>query len=145
MPDTRNENAGPARTPAFAHRFEGQHARVVSNDRPDLSFHNNISNKAKVAYICEVLRLEPGQFRLDLPFPVEDWALSDDRAILNCGLYLNDLRLQFYGGLIHEDRARERSELWARHAEAEYWAPTFNGLVTRRGAGVLQPDTRVRH
>jgi hypothetical protein len=143
LSDPRHQDHGPSRVPSFGHQFGALHQRIVDDDSRDDSFHSGISNRAKVAYMCDALRLNPANFNLDQPFPVEDWACSDSMALYNCGLYLCDLRRQFYAALIGQEPSMERSTAWVNHAEAEHWNHQFNRLIYKRGRGVLLDDPRV--
>lgn len=142
MSDPRNHGHGPERVPSYGHQFGALHDRVVGDENPDTSFYSGISNKKKVDYICKALPLAPMAFHLDLPLPLEDWALSGDVSMINSGLYFSDLRRQFYGRLI-TDHALMNSPAFGIHAEAEFWNYEFNRLLAKRTDGSLHSDPRV--
>lgn len=143
MPDPRNHGHGPERTPSYGHQFGALHDRVVGDEAPDSTFYSKISNRKKVDYICKSLRLAPHAFHLDLPLPLEDWALSDDLSLINCGLYFADLRRQFYEQLFYENDGLKDSPAFGRHAESEFWNHEFNRILAQRQQGALIPDPRV--
>ncbi len=143
MPDPRNPGLGPERVPSYGHQFGAVHDRVVGNEEPDPTFYSKISNKKKVDYICKALRLAPTAFHLDLPMPFEDWALSDDMSLINCGLYFADLRRQFYFVVLRDNPEMERSVAWVTHADAEFWNNEFNRILAQRTSGTLIGESRV--
>jgi hypothetical protein len=145
VPDPRNQGHRdrPQRIPSFGHQFDALHASVVGDDREDRSFYTGISHKAKVSYICEALRLSRGAFNLDLPLPLEDWALSDDMSLITSGLYVGVLRREFYERLFGERPDLRHGAAWAHHADAEFWSSEFNRIIHKRGQGVLIEDARV--
>lgn len=147
LSDPRNDDHGngPERVPSYGHKYGALHDRVVGNQEPDETFHSHISNKLKVDYICKTLRLAPYAFHLDLPFPLEDWALSDDAGLINAGLYFSDLRRQFYEQLLREHRELENGPVFHAHGEAQFWNHEFNRVLNRKHSGVLLVDTRVLH
>jgi hypothetical protein len=145
LPSPRNHGAGPERVPLYGHQFGVIHDRIVGSTAPDETFYSKISNNSKVEYICVALRMRPHAFHLDLPFPVEDWAASEDVSMNNCGLYLAELRRQFFGALLEEHPEFERTPVWLKYGEAEYWGQEFNHLVTKRRTGNLILDGRVKH
>jgi hypothetical protein len=145
LSNPRNDGHGPERVPSYGHQFGALHDRVVGDESPDTTFYSKISNKRKVDYICKALRLAPHAFHLDLPLPLEDWALSDDLSLINCGLYFADLRRQFYGRVIQENPSLENSPMFAMQGEAEYWNHEFNKILAQRQQGSLIADGRVLH
>jgi hypothetical protein len=140
-----HQASGPDRTPSYGHRYGQLHDTICGDESPDETFFSKISNKAKVDYIVTALRLDPRAFHLDLPLPVEDWSLSDDMGLINAGLYLSDLRRQFFARLINMKPDLKRSSAFVKHGEAEFWAHEFNGLLSKRTSGRLLPDPRVLH
>ena len=138
-------DGGPQRVPSYGHQYDELHASVVDDDAPDESFQSKISNKAKVAYITEVLRLDPAHFHLDLPLPLDDWQLSDDLSLISAGLYFSNLRRQFFARLLDDKPELATSEAWTNHATAEYWNLAFNREYGKRVLGMLIPDARRVH
>lgn len=116
------------------------HDLILANKSPDKTYAKGISNAQKVEFICGVLAHRPSAFDLELPFPLEDWIASDDNSLVCAGLYLNDLRLQFYQALAL-DEAKDES-VFVRVGEAEFWHFAFNRQVNRRLNGVLMQDGR---
>lgn len=145
MSSTRNDGHGPERTPSYGHQFGALHDRVVGDATPDTTFYSKISNKNKVDYICKALRLEPHAFHLDLPFPLEDWALSEDMSLINSGLYFADLRRQFYARVLAEKPDLMNSPMFAALGESEFWNHEFNRVLAQRQNGALISDGRVLH
>lgn len=147
LSDPRNlgDRSGPDRSPSYGHQFGPLHDSVVGDTSPDETFFTKVSNKAKVDYIVQALRLDPKAFHLDLPFPLEDWTMSDDMSLINAGLYFADLRRQFFARLLAEQPDLQTSDAWAIHADAEYWNHTFNTLLVKRRQGILIGDSRVLH
>lgn len=143
MSDPRNHDHGPERVPSYGHQFGLIHDRVVGDGTPDHTFHSKISNKQKTDYVCAALRLDPRAFNLDLPFPLEDWAASDDLSLINAGLYFADLKRQFYETLLTEHKEMERTPAWAILAEAEFWNVEFNRTLVKRTTGSVMMDGRV--
>lgn len=144
MPASRNYGYhGPATAVTYSQHHRDVHDRIVKDDRPDNSYFSKIANTEKVAYICRAVGIPASLFNIDTPFPIEDWALSGDAGLLNCGLYLNDLRRQFYGKLLNTGAVPENSPAWAEHAKAEFWSFSFNFAVIRRSSGDLTIDSRV--
>lgn len=145
MPDPRNDDHrdGPSRVPSFGHKFDVLHASVVGDEREDKSFYNGISHRDKVNYICEATRLPRGAFNLDLPLPLEDWALSEDMSLIMAGLYTSVMRREFYEHLFVEEPGLRHGAAWTHHAEAEFWGTEFNRLIHKRNQGLLMEDWRV--
>lgn len=120
------------------------HDAVCGDDTADKRYQNGLTNRQKTKFICEVLRHPEAAFDLDLPFPVEDWIASDDNSLVVAGLYLSDLRKQFYGRLI-DGKVNPETDLWQAMAEAEFWQHSFNVMVTRRLHACLIVDGRTLH
>ena len=144
-PRNHSDGVGPERVPSYGHQYDVLHADVLSDDAPDDAFQSKISNKEKVAYIAEALRLNPAHFHLDLPLPLDDWQLSDDLSLISAGLYFSNLRRQFFSRLLDENPDLALTEAWTNHATAEYWNITFNREYGKRVFGVLVPETRRVH
>lgn len=136
---------GPERVPCYGHLYDALHKSILSDDAPDDAFMSKISNKAKVDYITQALRLDPAHFHLDLPLPLDDWQLSDDMSLISAGLYFSNLRRQFFARLMAQDPALEVTDVWTNHATAEYWNDAFNREFGKRSFGVLLPETRSLH
>lgn len=147
MPASRNQNhgGGPERVPSFGHQFEDLHTRVIDNDAKDENFYSGIAHRAKVDFICGVLKFPRASFNLDIPFPLEDWAHSDDYSLITCGLYMATMRNEFYTRLFESNPELKRGSAWLNHSEAEHWNHEFNVLVHRRAHGILIHDPRVKH
>lgn len=147
LSDPRNhgERGGPDRSPSYGHRFGPLHDAVVGDTEPDETFYTKVSNKAKVDYIVQALRLDPKAFHLDLPFPLDDWHLSDDMSLINCGLYFADLRRQFFARLLKAEPDLQATDAWTIHADAEYWNNMFNTILVKRRQGILINESRVLH
>lgn len=145
MPHPRNHGHGngPARIPSYGHRYGLLHDRILSDDRPDDTFYSKVSNRDKTNYVCQTLRITPNSFHLDLPLPFEDWALSDDMSLLNAGLFVADMRRQFYEALMTEHKELRDSPAFANHADAEFWNHEFNRLIAKRKHGVHLPEPRI--
>lgn len=145
LSDPRNQGHGngPARIPSYGHQFGALHDRIVGSEEPDESFYTRISNRKKVDYICESLRMDPVAFNLDLPFPLEDWVQSGDASLINSGLYFVDMRVQFYGALMRDDASLEKTPVFKHYAQAEFWQFEFNRALARRQRGELLADPRV--
>lgn len=145
MPDPRNHGLGdgPERIPSFGHQYGALHDRVVGDETPDDSFYTKVSNKQKVDYICQAIRIAPNAFHLDLPLPLEDWSLSEDMSLINSGLYIADMRRQFYEVLLNEHVALRNGPAFGNHAESEFWAFEFNRLIAKRRQGIMLPDPRL--
>lgn len=120
------------------------HDRVVGDETPDERYANGMTNQAKTHFVCQAMRYPDKAFDLDLPFPVEEWAASDDNALICAGLYLSDLRVQFYSKCLAAAPAN-RQYLWPKHAEAEYWHRALNALIFRRLNGAIYEDWRTLH
>jgi hypothetical protein len=133
MPDPRPENQDGGRRNRI-------HDLIVGDPREDVRYARKLSNRDKTHFLCGVLRHPPQAFDLDLPFPVEDWVASDDNSLLVAGLYLSDLRLQFYAAL---EVKPDDEHGFVRQGEAEFWHHAFNVMVERRSNGVLVSDGRV--
>lgn len=135
MPDPRIESEAAGERNAL-------HNGIIHDDTPDQRYANGMSNLTKTRFVCKVMQYpEPG-FDLDLPFPIEEWLASDDNAMICAGLYLSDLRMQFYSKRLGAAPER-RESLWPRQAEAEFWQMQFNGLIFRRLNGSIVDDRRV--
>lgn len=134
---------GPANAITYSRHYRDIHDRIVNDITPDSSFHSHISNSAKVEYICRAVGMPQHLFHLDTPFPIEDWAASNDTGLITCGLYLTDLRRRFFGHLIYTKTVPENSTAWAEHAKAEFWSFSFNFALNRRNSGDLPMDERV--
>ncbi|USN14859.1 hypothetical protein PAPPERLAPAPP_04900 [Brevundimonas phage vB_BpoS-Papperlapapp] len=147
MRNSRNhgDGDGPQRIPSYGHQYDKLHAAVLSDDSPDEAFQSRISNKDKVAYIAEALRLHPDHFHLDLPLPLDDWQLSDDLSLISAGLYFSYLRTLFFARLLDENPELTTTEAWSNHAAAEYWNRAFNREYGKRVHGILLPDSRAVH
>lgn len=146
MPDPRNDgHGGPERVPSYGHQFGAIHDRIVGDQTPDESFYSKVSNAQKAEYVCRALRLDPKAFNLDLPLPLEDWALSDDVSLLRSGLFLADMRRQFYATILREHKELERTQAWQNHAEAEFWNHEFNRIIAQKRDGALILDPRTKH
>uniref|UniRef100_A0AB74UNF5 Uncharacterized protein n=1 Tax=Caulobacter phage BL57 TaxID=3348355 RepID=A0AB74UNF5_9VIRU len=133
MPDPRPEDHG---------RRNKIHDLIIADPRADERYTRKLSNRDKAAFVCGVIGHPPAAFDLDLPFPVEDWIASDDNSLVVAGLYLSDLRVQFYEAL--EVKPDDEAG-FVRQGEAEFWYHGFNVMVERRAHGVLVTDGRVLH
>jgi len=144
LSDSRNPGpGGPDRVPSYGHQFGALHDRVVGDESPDVTFYTKVSNRQKVDYICKALRMAPQSFNLDLPLPLEDWALGEDMSLINSGLYFADLRRQFYGRQLRDQPELEQSPAWEAHADSEFWNHEFNRVLAKRSRGELINDGRV--
>lgn len=114
----------------------------MTDDSADEAFPSGISNRGKADYLTQAIGLDPALFHLDLPLPVDDWSMSEDASKLNAGLYLSDLRRQFFLLLFRENPHLLKTEAWAQHAEAEFWCLTFNRVITQRNTGYLVQEQR---
>lgn len=145
MSDPRNHDNGPVRIPSYGHKYGLLHDRIVGDTDPDPTFFSKISNHAKTDYICEALRLDPRAFNLDLPFPLEDWAGSEDMSLINSGLYFADMKRQFFEALIVAHPEHRTGEAWVKQGEAEFWSYEFNRTLHKRTSGAVIKDPRVLH
>ncbi len=147
MPAPRNHGYydGPAVPLSYSQHYGSEHDSVVADAAPDESFYSKISNKAKAAYICKAIHMPARAFFVDVAFPVDDWVTSGDVGLITSGLYLADLRRQFYALLLREGLVAENSPAWAEHGKAEFWAHAFNFALARRTTGALPMDPRVLH
>lgn len=121
--------------------FDDLHDAICFDDTPDRRYTGGMTNAVKTQYICHILGYPPNGFDLDLPFPVEDWMASDDQSLINCGLYLNDLRSQFYQAMMRESGAT-RGSLFLKHGNAEFWRFAFNAESHQRLMGNILMDDR---
>ncbi|UTC29929.1 hypothetical protein BAJUN_03270 [Bajunvirus bajun] len=110
----------------------------------DPRYEQEVSNATKVTYICGCIGYPEPAFDLETPFPVDDWLMSEDKGLLCAGLYLNDMREQFYALTLKREPER-RVELFGKQGEAEFWRQSFHVRLTRRERGVVIPDSRVLH
>lgn len=142
MSDTRSESR---RVPGLLRNR--LHAGVCGDQEPDRRYAAaNLSNLKKVEYICGVLNYPQAAFDLDLPLPIEDWLASDDLSIVSSGLYLSDLRTQFYGRILASDEEDlDKTDAWAKQGQAEWWQFRFNQLLNRRRSAAFIKDPRVLH
>jgi hypothetical protein len=124
--------------------FDDLHEQVCRDESRDSRFSGGISNAQKTHYICGVLKYPEEAFDLDIPFPIEEWASGNDQSRINIGLYLSDLRVQFYEAVMDE-KDEHSQPLWAKHAEAEFWREAFNMLLHLRQFGSLLDDERDVH
>lgn len=120
------------------------HNRIIGDDAPDDKYLSRMSNRDKVTFITRVLDYPEKGFDLTLAFPMEDWLGSDDNAMVCAGLYLNDLREQYFREALAQE-PEAQGELWTRHAEAEHFRDLFNAQVQRRLNGRMISDRRVLH
>lgn len=120
------------------------HDRICNDDAPDRRYAGNMTNKLKVEFVCNVMGYPSKVFDLELPFPVEDWLASDDNSKVVSGLYLNDLRVQFFSDLA-ETGPEAKQRVWKPLAEAEFWKFQFNNMLHRRMHGQVLRDNRVLH
>lgn len=116
------------------------HDLILASTAPDKTYAKGITNAQKTAFICDVVAHRREAFDLELPFPMEDWIASDDNSLVCAGLYLNDMRLQFYQVLAQDEEKDEQA--FIRVAEAEFWHFAFNKQVNRRLNGILMQDGR---
>lgn len=137
MSPTRVEGQGSA-----AEQRTAIHNGIIRDEQPDERYGNGMTNLAKTQFVCRVMRYPEAGFDLDLPFPVEDWLASEDNAVICGGLYLSDLRVQFYNRSLEKDPSL-RDTLWPKHAEAEFYQQAFNALVFRRLNGAMLADNRI--
>ncbi|AFO71696.1 hypothetical protein CcrKarma_gp143 [Caulobacter virus Karma] len=135
MPDSRPEDQDVGRRNRI-------HDLIVGDPREDARYARKLSNRDKTMFVCGVLNHPASAFDLDLPFPIEDWIASDDNSLVCAGLYLTDLRLQFYEALAP---AQDDEQAFVRQGEAEFWYHRFNVMIERRAHGVLVTDGRVLH
>lgn len=147
MPDSRTEDhrPGPERSVSYGYQFGDIHDAVVNDETRDTGFYNGISNTNKVGYICEAIGMKREYFNLDLPLPFEDWEQSQDASRAQAGLYMANMRLDFFDKLFETHPDMKRGEAWMHHTQAEYWAQKFNAVVHRRSSGILIGDVRVLH
>lgn len=144
MPAPRNHRYdGPAAPLTYSQHYGREHSLVVNDETPDDTFHSKMNNKQKVEYVCRTLGLPPAAFFVDVPFPLEDWVVSDNMSLMISGLYVNYLRVRFYGMLIGEELVPESSPAWIEHAKAEFWRYAFNSALSKRQTGILLDDMRV--
>lgn len=144
MSITRDCNyRGPDSALTYSQYYGDEHARVVDDQSPDAAFYSKISNAAKVDFICRAVGLHKRAFYVDVPFPIEDWAQSGEQGLIMSGLYLADLRRQFYGRLLREKIVPESSPAWLAHGKAEFWSYAFNHALARKNSGEFPIDTRV--
>lgn len=140
MPDPRLEGAG-RRDPAergFIHDL------ICADARPDERYSQKVSNANKVLFICEALTYPQAAFDLEVAFPIDDWLVSEDLGYLCAGLYLNDLREQFFEMMVRKQPDR-RDDLFQAQAKAEFYKSAFHRVLTRKERGVIITDKRVLH
>jgi hypothetical protein len=125
--------------------FNDLHDRICHDPLPDDRYSSRLSNQDKVAYICKALAYPEEVFDVEVPFPIEDWYHSDDAGLVNSGLYICDLRSQFYLAILGLKGEKAAGEMWLKHAESEYWQNTFNALAARKMHGIVMIDTRELH
>lgn len=121
--------------------FDDLHREVCTDSTRDVRYQGGMTNARKTEYICKVLDYPEDAFDLDLPFPVEDWLSQDDQGLINCGLYLSDLRVQFYEAIM-ELTNDHPDEIWEKHGQAEFWCEAFNAMTHRRLFGNILLDDR---
>lgn len=120
------------------------HRQVCADQTPDPRFGSELSHAQKVAYICGVLGYPEAVFDLEVPFPLEDWAASEDNSLMFAGLYLTTLRFEFYSKQMTAD-AEAETACFKEIAETEFWNFGFRQLLKRRTLGNFTPDDRVIH
>lgn len=132
------------REPNLPERLDAIHARICGDDSADKRYVNGLSNAAKAQYICKAIGYPQGVFNIEVPFPIEDWLISDDQSLICSGLYLNDLRCQFYAG-VEAEMPEQKERVWPKAGEAEFWQHAFNTTMQKRQVGRLLDDYRVLH
>ena len=140
MPDTL---PSPAPEITAGEQLDAYHAQVVSDKRLDFRYAEPINNADKVELICEILPFEVAEFDLAMDFPLETFSNSNDTALLRCGLYIADMRREFYGLIIGSSPETVRHDVWEAQAAAEYWMEQFDAIMYRRQTGEKRAPRRV--
>ncbi len=118
------------------------HAAICGDLTEDTRFEQRIPNARKVQFICGVCRYPEKIFDVEVAFPLDDWYQSGDMGLLHAGLYLADLRMQFYGRQVQIDKSL-KDALFTELAEAEHYRFAFQQLLTRKVDGMHVIDGRV--
>lgn len=101
------------------------------------------SNSGRIEFICDTLRMPVEEFSILLPFPFDEWLVSDDLALVRCGMFLTDMRLSTFYML--GQHLGDPFIVFAEFAEMEWWVSQFVHRHTRMVDGKPVIDTRVRH
>lgn len=139
MPKARNRNV--AERLSVDDDLNALHFRVITDHRLDLRYVQPISNRDKVSLLCAFLGEDPDDFDLNSPFPLVEWINKLDLGMLRAGVYVSDMRVQFYL-LVMQGMAEKdvRPELWENHALAVYWTKKFDDAIYRHQKGEVRPD-----
>lgn len=114
------------------------HGQVVDDQRPDHRYTHSISNRQKVGYICSRLNVGMDDFDLTHEYPVLTWFVTQDGDDLLAGMYLCDLREQFYERVI-KDMKPTKPQPHQRMAEAEFWFDKFSDAIYTLNTGRMAP------
>lgn len=131
------------RAALYALKYRDVHDPLIRCDLPDENYPSKISNKGKVQFICSRLGLPTTMFHLDIMLPIEDWIETEDRSILNAGLYLSDLRRQMFDAIFSKHPGARQTGAWKAEAEASFWCEEFNRRINAFNYGTLVADARV--
>lgn len=123
----------------------GFHREICSDETIDDRFGSNLSNRLKVDYICGVIGYPIKAFDLEVAFPLEDWSVADDMSLLFAGLYLTDLRQQFYARQLRYDKEAADGRLFAPIGASRFWLFTFQKKIKARTEGFALLDGRTLH
>lgn len=110
------------------------HATIVNDDTPDPRYMLKRSNKQKIVAICKVTGEAREKFHITEGGPFDSWLKSLDRDRLTAGLYLSDLRVQFFGELAKKVKDRD-DVIDGFLATSEWWYDKFSDVIATLNTG----------
>ena len=101
-----------------------------------------MTNAMRSDYARKATGLNPKDFSILLPFPFDEWLISEDLSLIRSGLFILDMRFD----AIQRARAKlglDESWMFVEQAEAEHYGQAFYRRAAAMELGSLIPEQRV--
>lgn len=116
--------------------------QIASDTQTYARYGYEMSNEQRSDYVCRAVGIPHEQFSLLLPFPFDEWLVSDDVALLRSGIFLLDMRCSAYKAARAKLGASEEF-LFAEQAEDEFMGMHFIRRLRGKQFGEVFEDTRL--
>ena len=120
---------------------------IISDERPDTRYINKTSNRQKVVAICKLRGVALERFDIGDAPPYDDWMRRFDRDAAAAGMYVADLRNQYFTKIkarLSGASAETIQTIDQIIADSEFWYAKFADVLYTMSTGEAPPK-RVLH